>query len=462
MFTINKGLDIPISGAPDQTFSENQIKTVRRVGLVGSDYHGMKPTMKVKPGDQVKSGTVLFCDKKNPGIKYTAPAGGKVLAIHRGAKRVFQSIVIEIAENEEQQDFGALTADQALDLSPEALKTYLADTGLWTAFRTRPYSKVPDPDSLADAIFVTAMDTNPLALHISPILQQYKTSFNLGIRLLTRLTTGKVFVCHHANETIPIVDIHNNPEDKITYHGFSGKHPAGLPGTHIHMLYPVSRNRTVWYLDAQDVIAIAETILSGRLFVKRYISLSGPLVKQPRMVATRIGASVTDLIAEEIRDQKPTEEKKVRVISGSILHGHDAQDAHSAWLGRYHHQISLLELGDTREFMGWLSLGMHKFSALNIYLSRWLHKKTFDLTSTTNGSERAMLPIGIYEKVMPLDILPTQLLRAIIVGDIETAEKLGMLELDEEDLALCTFVCPGKYAFGPILRDNLTRFEKEI
>lgn len=464
MFKIHKGLDIPISNSPDQILSEKNLKVVTQVALLGSDYHGMKPSMQVKVGDQVKLGQSLFIDKNNPKVNFTAPAGGEVVAINRGAKRVLESVVIAIAANEEKKDFEKLSVDASLALSRDDFKAYLAETGLWTAFRTRPYSKIPLIDTAPDAIFVTAIDTQPLSLDVSSVIHRHKEAFLLGLKLLTKLTQGKVFVCHDAKDNLSEISEHAQYK-QIEYHGFSGKHPAGLVGTHIHLLNPASRDRVVWHLHAEDVIAIAETLLSGNLFTQRYISIAGPLAKKPRVLISRIGAAISDLTQDEITDEaidpQADQGKSARIISGSVLCGHDAHKSF-AYLGRYHHQISILGLGDNREFMGWLSPGINKFSVLNIYLSRWFKGKKFAFTSTTNGSERAMLPIGSYEAVMPLDILPTQLLRSIIVGDIEAAEKLGMLELDEEDLALCTFVCPGKYEFGSILRNNLTRFEKEV
>ena len=459
MFKIHKGLDVPISNSPDQALSEKNTKSITEVALIGSDYHGIKPSMQATVGDQVKLGQPLFVDKQNPEVNFTAPAGGEVVAINRGAKRVLESIVIKLAANEEKKDFGKFSADEALQLSADDLRAYLLESGLWTAFRTRPYSKIPLADSSPKAIFVTAIDTNPLALNISSVIHKHQAVFVLGIKLLTKLTQGKIFVCHHADDPLPSPGEDKSAYKRVEYRGFSGKHPAGLAGTHIHSLSPASRNKTVWHLHAQDLIAIAETLLSGHLFTQRYLSIAGPLAKNPRILSARLGAATDDLVHDEIIPVEGTE--KARVISGSILHGRDARQGF-AYLGRYHHQISILGLGDAREFMGWLSPGVNKFSMLNIYLSKLFKNRKFAFTSTTNGSERAMLPIGSYEEVMPLDILPTQLLRAIVVGDIETAEKLGMLELDEEDLALCTFVCPGKYEFGSILRNNLTRFEREV
>ncbi len=209
-----------------------------------------------------------------------------------------------------------------------------------------------------------------------------------------------------------------------------------------------------WTIGYQDVIAVGRLFTTGRLYTDRVVALAGPQVEQPRLLRTRLGASLEELTAGQL---KPAEN---RIISGSVLGGVTARGPR-AFLGRYHTQVSVLEEGYKRDFMGWLSPGSKKHSRLRIYLSQFAPGKLMNYTTNTNGSERAMVPVGTYEHVMPLDILPTQLLRALIVGDTATAQQLGALELDEEDLALCTYVCPGKYEYGPILRDNLTRIEKE-
>jgi Na+-transporting NADH:ubiquinone oxidoreductase subunit A len=232
-------------------------------------------------------------------------------------------------------------------------------------------------------------------------------------------------------------------------------HPAGLVGTHIHHLDPVHADKTVWSVDYQDVIAIGQLFTSGKLPTSRVVALGGPQVENPRLLRTRIGANLEELTAGQLKGGEN------RVISGSVLSGRTAAGALN-FLGRYHNQVSVILEGREREFFGWFSPGMNKHSNMSIYLSSFFGKgKRFDMTSSTNGSERAIVPIGTFERVMPLDILPTQLLRAIVVSDIATAQDLGVLELDEEDLALCTYVCPGKYEYGRILRDNLTLIEKE-
>ena len=225
-------------------------------------------------------------------------------------------------------------------------------------------------------------------------------------------------------------------------------------GTHIHFLEPVSRNHVVWTVGYQDVVAIGKLFTQGKLSVERVVAIAGPVVDKPLLVKARLGAKISDLIADSV------DVAGNRVVSGSVWNGRTAKGALD-YLGRYANQITVLEQGDKREFMGWAVPGANQFSVLNVFISALNKAKKFSFSTSTNGSERAMLPVGQFERLMPLDILPTQLLRAIVTGDIVTAMELGALELDEEDLALCTFACPGKYEYGPILRDNLTRIERE-
>lgn len=446
MVNIKKGLDLPISGSPQQKITDQ--KVVSKVALIGFDYPGMKPTMHVQVGDAVKKGQLVFEDKKTAGVKYTSPASGKVIEINRGEKRIFQSVVIEISGND-AIEFDKYDAASLSSLSRDQVVNNLVESGLWTSFRTRPYSKVPALDAKPNSIFVTAIDTNPLAADPSIVIKEENAAFNDGLSIIEKLTDGKVFVCTKTNS-----DVQLKTTSRIVNETFSGPHPAGNAGTHIHFLDPVSDKKQVWSIGYQDVIAIGKLFLTGELYVDRVISLAGPVVKSPRLVKTRLGASLDEVTKGE------TSAEHVRVISGSILGGRTSRGV-VAYLGRYANQVSVIEEQKEREFMGWMSPGANKFSIMNIYISKLFSGKLFNFTTTTNGSERAMVPVGAYEEIMPLDILPTQLLRSLIVGDTEQAQLLGCLELDEEDLALCTFVCPGKYEYGPILRQNLTRIEKE-
>ena len=442
---IKKGLDLPISGAPVQQISDGP--AVSKVAVLGEEYVGMRPTMHIQVGDVVKKGQVLFVDKKNPGVKFTAPAAGTISAVNRGAKRVLQSVVIDV-QGDDKETFATFAADKLAGLARENVQTQLIDSGLWTALRTRPFSKVPAVGSTPSSIFVNAMDTNPLAADPAVVIAARSDDFINGLNVLSTLTDGKVFLSKAPGANI------DTGNAKVDTHEFAGPHPAGLVGTHIHLLDPVGPSKTVWHINYQDVMAIGALFTTGELDTARVVSVAGPAAKQPRLVKTLVGASLEELTANELNTDS------VRIISGSVLHGTKAEGPH-AFLGRYHLQVSLIKEDREKKFFGWITPGSDKHSVTRAYLGHLNPKRLFDMTSTTNGSDRSMVPIGNYERIMPLDIIPTLLLRDIISGDTDGAQALGALELDEEDLALCTYVCPGKYNYGPILRDCLTKIELE-
>jgi Na+-transporting NADH:ubiquinone oxidoreductase subunit A len=443
MIKTKRGLELPIAGAPKQAIED--ARPARSVAILGLDSPGLKPTMEVKEGERVVKGQLVFTDKKSPGIKYTAPASGVISAIHRAEKRAFMSLAIEVDGDEE------LTFDvsEPAKMSREQVVACLIDSGEWTSLRNRPFSRVPAPADIPNHIFVTAIDTRPLAADPQLSINENKDAFNTGLEVLASLTQGKVFVCSAPETNIPSSD-----NAKVQVETFSGPHPAGLVGTHIHFLAPVSQAKSVWHIGYQNLIAIGHLFMTGKIFSERVVALAGPCVENPRLLRTRIGASLDELTAGEIVA------KSARTISGSVFDGRKSVGS-TAYLGRFHNQVSVLEEGTNREFFGFVKPGVTKFSLTRIFLSSIIGKKIREITTSTGGSSRAMVPLGTYEDVMPLDILPTQLLRALLVNDIDTAIQLGCLELDEEDLSLCTFACPGKYEYGPYLREMLTRIEAE-
>lgn len=449
LHVIKKGLDLPVTGAPEQVIESGS--TLRRVGIIADDYNGLKPSFTVQTGDVVRRGQTLFEDKKTPGVRFTAPCAGTVVAIHRGERRAFQSLVIEAASGGgDQVAFDGYTGANPSTYDREATQALLVESGLWTAFRTRPFSRIPAIGSIPYAIFVTAMDTNPLAADVDTVVGNRIVDMETGLRLLGKLTDGRVHFCKSPDSIL-----HPTSDSGVAVQEFKGPHPAGTAGLHIHLIAPVGHHRTVWHIGIQDVLAIGRLFRTGELDTERVIALAGPVVKRPRLLKVRLGASLDDLTAGELEDGEN------RVISGSILSGRKAGGEIFGYLGRYHVQVSALKEDRERVFFGWLDPGANKYSVVTAFLSALMPDKKFALTTTTNGGARAMVPIGTYERVMPFDILPTFLLRSLIVDDIEQAEELGCLELDEEDLALCTFVCPSKYDYGPILRRNLNTIEKE-
>ena len=446
--TFRKGLDLPIAGSPEQRVEEGS--AVTHVALVADDYIGMRPRMLVAAGDVVKAGQQLFEDRKTPGVFYTAPGAGVVKGVHRGARRALVSVEIELAEREEAIVFGSFS--ESAGEAGKTARALLVESGAWTGFRTRPYGKVPAPDATANAIFVTATDSNPLAPDVETVLGALSNGaadFQRGLGVIRKLTEGKVFLCTAAGSGVA------SSTPGIEVEEFAGPHPSGTPGLHIHTLAPVSRNRTAWYIGYQDVVAIGHLFRTGALGLERIVSLAGPGVVAPRLLKTRFGAGLKGLTAGQVKDGD------YRVLSGSVLSGRTVSDQPDGFLGRYHNQVTVLREGRDRHFLGWIAPGFNKFSILPAFMAKLLGKKNYELTTDTNGGGRAMVPIGMYEKVMPLDILPTFLLRALASDDLERSEALGCLELEEEDLALCTFACPSKIEYGQLLREMLTQIEKE-
>ena len=440
---IKKGLDIPLPGAPEQSVSTGA--EITSVALLGPDTNDLKPRMLVQEGDRVKLGQAIFTDKSNPGVNFTSPGCGIVAAVNRGERRILQSVVIKL-DGDESVEFSKFPAADLASLDGETVRKNLLESGLWTALRTRPFSKIPAPDAETRAIFVTAIDTNPLAADPAVVIARDPKGFANGLAVLSGLTDGPIYVCTAANAKIAVPE-----SEKYRHAEFSGPHPAGLAGTHIHFLDPVSEQKSVWHVGYQDVIAAGKLFTTGRLPVELVVSMGGPMVKNPRLVTSRLGANTSELISGEL---KPGD---VRVVSGSVLNGHRAA-GWAAYLGRYDDQITVLQEGTEREFLSFMRPGFGKFSAARAFVGG-LFGKEYKITTSQNGSPRAMVSTGSFEQVMPLDILPTPLLKAILVRDTDGARELGCLELDEEDLALCSFVCNGKYEYGPHLRNTLHEIE---
>ncbi len=443
-FKLKKGLELPIEGAPDQTIQPGP--EFSQVAALGGDYLGLKPRMLVQEGDEVQRGTPLFCHKDVPEAMMVAPMTGKVIQINRGARRVLQSVVIEISDpNDAGVDFsGVGNGDTA-----EGVAEKLCAAGLWTAFRTRPYSKMPAPGTKPAAIFVTAMDSEPLAADAAVIIGDAGEAFAAGLAAVAKLSDGKTYLCHKDGDAIPGADVAG-----VEAAAFAGPHPAGLAGTHIHFLEPLAGDKQVWTIGYQDIIAIGRLMQSGHLDPNIVIALSGPGARQPRLIRTAMGASTDELTKDEINlDGTP------RIISGSVLSGTQAEGP-TAYLGRFARQITIIREDHDQIPMGWIRPMPSKYSVQPV-LGSALSNKLYNLTSNLNGGRRAMVPTGVFERLMPQDYLPTQLLRALLVMDTDTAQALGALELDEEDLGLVGFACPAKYEYGLALRDCLAKIEKE-
>lgn len=453
---ITQGLDLRLAGTPDQNGVPEK-KDVRHVSITGGDYVGMKPTICVEEGERVLAGQLLFLDKKNPGVKFVAPGAGVVREIRRGEQRVFQCLTIELDPGEaslQSVSYEQTPADKLLSLCEKETRARLVDSGLWTALRTRPFSRIPKIDSTPIALFVNAADTNPHAPNPKKIIDVRRDDFVNGLRVLSKICGKRMWICLGAEEYAPefIVELEKTPNAQVVR--FTGKHPSGLVGTHIAKLDPCGLGRVVWSIGYQDVLAIGELFVKGRYPSERIVSLSGPMVKNPRLVKICQGADVLELCEDELK------EGPVRIVSGSVLNGR-AINKTIPGVGRYANQISIVSDDAAREFLGWLAPAFDKFSASHLVGGSFLKKTFFNITTALHGGPRAVFPNQLFYKVLPLDIEPTILFKALEIGDLEACEKLGGFELDEEDLALCTLVDLGKNDFGQTLRALLDKAMKE-
>lgn len=442
---IKKGLDLPISGAPDQMIRTTN--EVRRVALIGDDYIGMKPTMLVSPGDKVVGGQKVFTDKKNDGVVFTSPGCGTVIAVNRGAKRKFESLVISLEGDEVVTYCDPVESPESI--TSERIRELLIESGLWTIIRTRPYGKNPPVDASPASLFITVSDSEPLAADPLVIIREEKEKFTFGLKILRQFLEVPIHYCVGSRELEDWEQV-----DGIDYWSFSGPHPAGLASTHIHYIDPVHETKFVWHIGYQDVIAIGHLFMTGQPLFNRTIALSGTGFIKPGLVKTRIGALLPDLCRRELTLDD------LRIISGSVLSGREATSNYN-FLGRFHNQISAILDSSGRSFFNWLLPGRDRFSTKPVFASAFMDKtRKFAMNTAMWGGRRAIYPLGTYDKVMPMDIIATSLLKSVSKGDTEKSKALGCLELIEEDLGLCGFVCPGKNEFGPDLREVLTAIEQ--
>jgi len=446
-----RGLDLPVAGAPAQEVSDGN--RVARVAILAEDYPGIRPRLKVGVGEAVSRGQPLFEDRESPGVIHTSPAAGRVVQINRGERRALRSLVVELDEGESPAEvaYPAFDGRPPSELRAFEARALLQQSGLWTALRARPFGRVPAADAEARSCFVTAIDTQPLAPSVEKVVERAAADFEAGLRLLVALMDGRpVHLCVRDGSSLAKI-----AADGVAVHRFDGPHPAGNPGLHMHLVDPVDRGRYAWHIGYQDTIAAGRLARTGRMMVERVVALGGPAINRPRLVTTRLGASVGELTDGEIGDVA------VRVVSGSVLNGRDAADPSAAFLGRYHLQVTALPDRPGRRFLGWMAPGFSAFSATRLFASSFLPRKEYAFDTAMNGGVRAMVPGGGLAGVMPFDLMPGFLFRAILAGDLERAESLGCLELEPEDVALCTFVCPSKIDYGAALRRVLDQIEKE-
>ena len=440
-YTIKKGLNLPIAGSTSTTDCV-QGAAAQQVALLPQEAWGIKVQMLVAVGDQVKVGSPLFCDRRDPDVIFTSPAAGTVAAVNRGARRAVQSVVVDVANFDEHAEMPSSDGSRA------SLVATLAASGLWPNLRQRPFDKVALSGTTPQAIFVTATDTNPLAVDPLHLVAGREADVQAGLKAMLTLSGGKVyFNTDGANDWSAFL------VEGVEQHGFKGPHPAGNAGVHINALHPVNLERNVWHVDVQNLADMGAYLNSGKVPTARKIAVVGPAASKSEIVETQRGASMN--VFSSYADST------VRFVSGSLLAGATANPGEEkGFLGRFAQQVSIVDDTPEREFINWMKPIGSRWSMSGTYLAKFI-KKSFTTDTDLNGGERAIVPIGSYEKVMPFDIMPTQLIKALASNDVTMAEKLGVLEIVEEDIALCQYVCPSKVDITDMLRTMLTLIEKE-
>lgn len=442
---IRKGLDIRLVGEAEKVLVQSDPAKV--IAIKPTDFHGLVPKVLVKPGDEVKAGDALFVDKYNERIRYTSPVSGEVSDVVRGDKRKVLEVRVLADKEIRYQDFGS--GDPA-SMNRETIVQKLLASGAWPVIRQRPFDVVADPAQEPRDIFISAVDTNPLAPDLDMVVNGQGEDFQRGLDALGKLTKGKVHLTLGSRTTArEFKDARG-----VTHHSVAGPHPAGNVGVQIHHVSPINKGDLVWTCAVQDVILIGRLFRTGRFDASRVIAISGSEARNPKYVRTMIGAPVKDLVGSLGDD--------VRIISGNVLTGDRV--GQDGFLGFYHGQITLIPEGDQPKFFitdGWAAPGFNKFSASHSYPTWLMPGKRYRMDSNQNGEERAFVVSGQYEAVFPFDIYPVHLLKAILVNDIEQMEKLGLYEVAPEDFALCEFVCTSKINSQSIVRQGLDILKKE-
>lgn len=445
-FNFKKGKDIRLKGVARKEMVD--LLSPRLVAIQPMDFRGLKPRVIVQEGDVVKKGTPIIVDKIVEDIKLTSPVSGKVKSINRGEKRVLLAVVIENDNKNTAELFKNYKESEIKNLKRDEIIQNLQKSGLWPVIRQRPFTKVASPQDNPKAIFIRAVNTDPLAADIDFVLEGRQKEFQTGLDLIKKLTDGKTHLCIKNNSNAQAL----TSAQGVEIHRFSGPHPTGNVSTHIQAVDPINKGDIIWYIEAQDVIRIAQLFLTGSYPSQCVVALTGEGVDKAVYAKTIVGASIKDLLPKTNFENK-------RCISGSILSGRNVGP--NGFLGFYDSLITVIPEGGKRELLGWMMPGFNKYTLSHTYASAFLPEKETSLNTDKNGSDRAIVLNHIYDRYMTLDIMPYFLFRAIFCGDIEEAEKLGILECDEEDFALASFACPSKVDLGSYVRSCLDLIEKE-
>jgi Na+-transporting NADH:ubiquinone oxidoreductase subunit A len=447
--TIRRGYDIKLKGAAVKSITPLPVSSV--ISIKPSDYPKVTPKLLVSPAERIEAGQCLFIDKHRPDLRFTSPVSGEIAEIGIGDKR--RILEIRILPDKNNTRYIAFPKGDPSTLSRAALIERLIESGCWNYIRQRPYCLIANQEDTPKAIFISCFDTSPLAPDLSYIIDQEKENFATGIRALQLLSDGNLHIGLKAETTDPLINSLFAGIEQKHRHYFKGPHPAGNVGIQIHHIDPIQKGEVVWYVHPQDVMIIGRLFNEGHYRADRIIALTGSCIKQPRYVQVITGQYLHSIIGEEANLDD------TRIIQGNVLHGYtsSAED----FLSFYTNQITLIPEGKTPEFLGWLLPGLKKLSLSRTYFS-WLNpKKTYSLNTNSHGEERAFVMTGQYDKVLPMNIYPVFLLKAILAKDVEKMEALGIYEVSEEDFALCEFVCTSKIKVQQIISEGLDLIREE-
>ena len=441
---LRKGLDIKLKGSAEKVLES--LPTPSMVAIKPTDFPGLSPKMRVKPGQEVKAGDPLFYDKYHPEVIFTAPAAGKVVSVNRGERRKILEVVIEVGM---QADSLPFKASAPFKLSAAEIKEQLLNSGLWPFIRRRPYGIIASPAEQPKAIFVSTFDTSPIAPDYNFVIEGQLGTFQTGIDALAKLAGKNVQL--GVNDKSVFTNIKN-----ADIHRFSGPHPAGNVGVQIHHVSPINKGEVVWTVNPQDVLFIGRLFETGKLDFTKVYALTGPEIERPKYLQTLLGAPVSSVTDKRLKRA----DYKQRIISGNVLTGKKVKP--QEYLGFYDSQITVIPEGDEYEFLGWAEPGVDKFSSTKAFLSKLFPKKEYVLNANLHGGDRALVFTGQYNRVVPMDLLPVILLKAILANDIDKMEQLGIYEVIEEDMALCEYVCASKTKVQDILRRGINIMIKEL
>lgn len=448
VFKIRKGLNIPLKGEAEKVFTRAEM--AEYYALKPVDFAGLTPKLAVAEGDKVKAGSPLFFDKYRPDILFTSPVSGEVHLVRRGERRVLLEVVVKADPNQEFENFGV---SNPLEHSREEVVAKLQVAGLWPTIRQRPYSIIANPSDKPKAIYISAFDTSPLAPDLDFAVKEEAEAFQAGINALSKLTEGKINLNLNADYPPSVVYTKVNG---VQHNYFSGPHPAGNVGIQIHHIDPINKGDIVWVVNPLDVIIIGRLFLKGIYDATKVIALAGSEVHKPRYFILKTGASIANIVHDNLN--KPAE--NCRFISGNVLTG--SKITENGFLGFYDNMVSVIPEGNHYELLGWAMPGIGKFSFSPTFFSWLFPGKKYAMHTNLNGGERAYVMTGQYEKVLPMDIYPVHLIKAILAKDIDKMENLGIYEVAEEDLALCEYVCTSKTEVQSIIREGIDIMIKEL